>query len=308
MKRILSIIVLLSLLLVACGKDQPAAASSRPTVEKIPAEEMISAEEVVSVEEPEVVEEPEEIIPEPEVEESEITVSDDELECLEVIEEHAAKIGGLFLRRNGRLYTLNEGPMGIANLYDIGIMREDTTPPYSGVLTKLYVQFSYANQSWLSIGDVPLVSIAGNDELISYIDTKIDIYKVDNYGYGIPLVVRDSDDSELFIHHTDMPSIKIDLDHVKQFEIRDSDGEVVDLKDCYNMVYGQNYTISWFDGTTYNEYDLVADCHYYHHNWEEETPVTLEGVLQKDGYALYDLSSLEPGLYMVRGKGPIEIK
>ena len=100
---------------------------------------------------------------------------------------------------------------------------------------------------------------------------------------------------------------------VKQFEMVDSQGNAVPQipafqygydwiyrPDFTNLTQGETYTVSWFEGTTYHEYNVVANSPYYTINWTKSYNIStyiIEGELHKEGYASFDLSGIPSGLY-----------
>ena len=85
-------------------------------------------------------------------------------------------------------------------------------------------------------------------------------------------------------------------------EIKDSKGNVIsDIPSIYNLNEGEDYIVSWYEGTQYREVTLPADSKYYvlARDRLDDPEYIVSGTLTKDGYAEYVISGVESGTYVV---------
>ena len=82
------------------------------------------------------------------------------------------------------------------------------------------------------------------------------------------------------------------------FNVADSSGKIVPSEEWYSLKEGEVYTISWYEGTRYHEEKKLADkkcvavpCYY-------DESILVDAELTKNGYGIYKIPSLEPGLYL----------
>ena len=116
-------------------------------------------------------------------------------------------------------------------------------------------------------------------------------------------VVESGSDYALFEPGEDC--LFLDKYKIDGFGVDDMDGNPVE--DYFNLQYGEKYNAHWFEGTSYIEKEMFADCKVFELP-SNDSYVAIEGTLTKNGYMEYDLSSLEPGIYYHRDGGLIEIQ
>ena len=283
--------------LSACSEPQQESASAEPEAQDEPMEyyEDVVEEEVVE----EIPETPAETDPLAVLEISESWVRDQYLVCL---------------YRDGRLYGLgNHISEENSKAFDMGWRF------YGGGIegTPYPIFESQTEGYYTSMGDVPVPALNGSDEIRGYNVTSIFLHPAEKVGDTLRLIEgHNSFPSADFVLlfdslDADFP-IKVYVDE-QQFEVRDSQGTLVDY---HNLDYMGNYTVSWFEGTQYNEMQMVADSHCYYTDtpgFHYQYMYEVDGELTKDGYATFDLSGIPAGLYVISypsgaGKFFIEIQ
>lgn len=282
------------MLLVGCG-DKP---SPEPE-EDLPAEEVIEE----PVEEPSGDETGEETSEEP-VEEPE---EEDPLAVLRISEEYAREEEIVCLKRGDNFYSLG--------------YETDRFPNYnylSGAVSKekvdLYGTFSLEERRITeSCGELPIPILESDDEVVYYSlsnVSEIGLRSVKSIGFSICMNpqydrkgIRVLDYYGKDVESPIKDIIQFDSYDSSAIQIEDSDGNVVD--DIMNLTYGEDYTVYWYEGTVYKELIMPAVCSCY--EVTDDLEYYIPGELTKEGYATYDLSTVEPGIYLVDGGGLIQI-
>ena len=153
-----------------------------------------------------------------------------------------------------------------------------------------------ARDGFFSYGNIPVPVIEEGDKVVSYSSRGVPelmLKKLDFYGYAIRLKTF----SKGYIIIDDaIGSVTLPFDGT---EVVDSSGETVD--DIYDLNEGEQYIVSWYEGTQYKEASLPADSRFYvpERGRMGDPEYEIEGTLTKDGYAEYDLSAVESGTYMI---------
>ena len=237
----------------------------------------------------------------------------------------AAEYGGFYLKRGDRFITLEASlkePMeevlgkGYWNTYaywgspDL-ILYDEVTSTCPGTIPS-------KDDLIMSYGDISVLALEPSDAVVAFSDKEIPTLKLTRIqfaGYSIGMSGNDYPGgswTDGWIWSSSSPSEKtlITPDAKEEMQIVDSSGQPVE--DRYNLEFGKEYTISWYQGTEYTEIQAIADCSYYKPLKEEFTiyrfEESIEGVATKEGYATYDLSNLEPGLYYSSRGGILRIK
>ena len=271
MKKILVLIVVFLLLFTITGCGNNATAVDPPSN---PVEEPDPVVEPESVEEPEPVEEPDP------VEEPEPVEEPDPLEPLLISESDARTAGGAYLLRGEKLYTLNSTNNAKGRRYELYW-------PY-------FIGDSYALMSFEELC-VPVFTTG--DKIVMYSSSgdlpELNLYEMNFHGYTIPVV---DESAKYRIIEPGGKGTPLRKDKINNFSITDSNGQAIE--DISSLIYGEMYTVSWYEGTQYCEVNLVANCGNYtvldRYNY-----LTIEGALTKEGYMEFDISNVAPGLYAV---------
>lgn len=196
---------------------------------------------------------------------------------------------GFFLLRNGTNYTLgtvihNEyAPSGDCMIYDNIVEIND-----SGL------------RGFCSVGYVPVPVLQDGDSVVCYSDEGVPtlgLAAVDLYGYTTGVIYYPKDGVMYYCANT-ATGEWVNNKNVSDLTITDSEGNIAE--DIHNLNENQSYTVSWYEGTQYQEASLVADSKMYiFHNSEYEKDYEIEGSLTKNGYAEYDLSGVAAGTYKI---------
>ena len=225
------------------------------------------------------------------VEFDEAKETDNPLVVLEVSEDWARQHGGAYLRRGGTLYTLGSKiPSSTADVYGVGRFyssKEDGNL-YCG---------AGPDSTRISMGDIPVITLKEDDEVITYNDTWVTLFVSDFSGYSPRIIDPEYGADALIILTGPYTSIGLDKTAEDTFKVSDADGNLV--KNYRDLAYGETYTVSWFEGTTYNELEITADCSYYKLTGSFKGDYTVSGELNKNGFATYDFSAIPAGLYCI---------
>lgn len=197
---------------------------------------------------------------------------------------------GVYLRRNEKLYTLNAHAQNI-RYKNYGSLRSFNGAPelrLYGMAKDKFFFFSY--------GDIPVPKFnAESDEIILFTNQskppKIYLEKAEFIGYTIPLY------DSLFYYTLFLEenrTIKLEKDQIQEFLIVDSSGNVIDDPTVTPLKLNEIYTVSWFEGIYYQEVEVVAKNKLY--SLCSET-YEIEPTLTKNGYAKIDVGSLPAGTY-----------
>lgn len=225
-------------------------------------------------------------------EEPEVNRQDeDPLAMLEVKEAFAKNAGGVYLRRNGKLYTLYK------------YVSEETSEKYNVGWRKsvgwtnceLYLYCEDSAETQLTFGDFDPPALMEGDEIISFGNTGFRMRKYNFVGYSLPICNFPNKFAWIFESFFGMPT-ELSQYTAKTLEVCDKNGTV--QEDYHNLEYGETYTVSWYQGTDYHELKMDATCRCYQPNKQADYQ-SFDGTITKNGYATYDLSGVEPGLYRI---------
>lgn len=201
---------------------------------------------------------------------------------------------GYYIIRDGKWYSLNKVPLETSQLYDFGVKHVDFISKFA----MLYA--SENSNSYISMGQVPIMTLRPGDKFIGIGEKTLRLTEVDFVGYTINLVSSTEGirSGEHFLHE-DIWSEKIDLPG-NDFEVRDWNDDIVE--NYRDLVFGEIYTVSWFDRTNYKEYRLLAENSFYKEP-NNAREYELHGELSRESYALYDLSEVPAGTYRFWSQG-----
>ena len=204
----------------------------------------------------------------------------------------ATKYGGVFLNRGNNLYTLNGAfarTPGVEYLPGTLLWMAPGGPP-----GPCFYQRNGDNT--FSLGEVPIPFLEQSDNLIVYSSAgsipvlELIPVNVIGYSYYVSQV-----DSNVYLSDLESGSTAC-IPRVLYDTVQVSDsttGEVVEG----DLVKNGKYTLSWYSGTEYHEFAVTANCTCYQR--ETVSPISLDGTLTKEGYALYDFGIIPPGLYQI---------
>lgn len=193
---------------------------------------------------------------------------------------------GFYLVRDGAFYSLND----ITSFKDKDEYNQGEKKGYA----KYETIYENSGDYVYTLGDFELPVISDTDEIRSYGLSNVFLMKVEDVSYAY---VRQMDAEGYtiagFIDTTEgrvrVPS------YCKEYKTVVGDEEI---ETNYNLPKGTEVTISWYEGTDYKEYTAVADTRFYRYKYADR--IEFEGELCKEGYATYDFSDVEPGLYWIR--------
>ena len=217
---------------------------------------------------------------------------DDELELLAWEPNEENSENNFFLLRDGRNYSLGAIDYEMAETYlpySLNVYNGECCSTYSGIVKSIPGGF-------FSLGEVPVPVIGEGDKIVSYSSENVPVLrllKANYYGCAVRLETNPGYDNLL-----DRRAEAYWLDPGTT-EVRDSGGDLVE--DIYNLNEGDEYMVSWYEGTQYNELSLPADSKFYvlEGGSTGRADYEIDGALTKDGYAEYDLSGVSPGIYAV---------
>ena len=204
-----------------------------------------------------------------------------------------------FLIRNGVSYSLGAiDPEKAAKYLPVTLSGDNTyggCTTYSGIVVGVSDSI---NNGFFSLGNVPVPVYEEGDKIIVYSSKtipRLQLRKVNYYGDAIRLLIS----ANAYSVYDDAAADKAYGLKVNNTEIRDSSGS--EVEDIYSLNAGEIYTVSWTEGTKYNEITLPADSKFYvpESGRMEKPEYEIEGILTKDGYAEYNLSDVAPGTYKI---------
>lgn len=223
----------------------------------------------------------------------------DEDADLSMLECDSTNDADFYLLRNDRYYILSDSSYDMNHAF------------YSAITLT-----TNQNQSgFFSFGDVPVPVLREGDTVIFNGSVpELHLTKVSFYGYTVG--ADGSPGGSYLMFWTDsydaLETYTIVHD-MTGFTVTDSKGNSV--KDQFDLIKDDEYTVSWYEDSDYNEVSLLADCRIYvldSDNYEDDFIV--EGYRNDDGYMEYDLSEAPAGLYRItigernHWKGVIAIK
>ncbi len=254
-----------------------------------------TSEPVLSVDDtqPVIIEEP---TPEPVVVEPEPTPvpepaeeknfdGDPKLACLEVTESFATANELLCLYRNGHLYSLGKYiPYENSKNYGVGLVVDNSKSEL----------LCYNEECIYVMGDVPDIVLQEGDELRDYEGTAGLFFLVKEIGYTLPMFRNGS--NYWIVQYLNYQPIQVQMSRIEQFSVVDAAGNETDWQKKA-LPRNNVYTVSWFEGVTYNEYELDAYWRLYDTKHNREESVNLPRELKKEGYALLTWEGIPSGTY-----------
>jgi len=235
----------------------------------------------------------------------------DEYGMYRVPMEWAAEHGGIFVERNGGLYAVSpEVPRYVAEKYGVGYSfgSSDTEGMllYLGDTDELDDDIpSGVRKAITSAGDFPILQVSKNEKLEvynQYMINEVDFVKSEFVGYTIPARDGGNGVNDYF------PVI----DHVMP-DVNRNDMNVFDLNDnlvadVHDLEYGKTYLFEYYSGTEYHEMKVVANSRCYTNpKPKNDIRIALPIELTKANYAVVDISSLEPGFYVIQENTVFEV-
>lgn len=168
-----------------------------------------------------------------------------------------------------------------------------------------------------TIGDYDIIKLEPDDEIRSYGVSNVEITKLESleYGFrremgnraGLGVYSTDEWDKGLASGWLQTTERKKHIpQRYKELKYQIGDEEI---NYNYNLEKDTEVTVSWYEKTDYYEYTAVADSKFFYATSYDfngvlgdsnSGPIKKEGTLCKDGYATYDFSDLEPGVYFLR--------
>lgn len=171
-----------------------------------------------------------------------------------------------------------------------------------------------------SYGDVPVPVLGENDLVVSYSSSSVPTLGLHSVSYSGDAICLEYDDNLGTLKFYDAENREACFETgADSADVTDENGDsVIDWCDLDRDEY---YTVSWYEGTQYNECSMRAECKFYD-DGESDVSVALrldpeyeiEGERTKNGYAVYDLSEIPAGTYFLMDAetfiygGLIEIK
>ena len=173
-----------------------------------------------------------------------------------------------------------------------------------------------------SVGEVPIPVLRPGDRIVHYTDgSSLNLYFAPVIVKGYSCLIFSGNENPkggpddlccLWDLQTDKEICEVPLHVLKDegTEFRSEDGEVVDYSQFYDSLEkDKRYTVSWWEGTNYYEYEFVADCLSFY--IDEVNEVAFEGQLNKEekcaDYDMEAILSLPSGIYRMSGGVLIEI-
>ena len=227
------------------------------------------------------------------IETTEPVIEEDPIGMLEVTEKFAKETNGVYLRRNGKLYSLGIFvPRETCEKYNVG-WRRGANYMYG----ELSVICGETNR-YVTAGDVAAPVITEGDEIISYGFTGFNLDYVEKVGYSI-MITENTPYKKLWVF-TSLVGGPLEIGEytAPSLEVRDAQGNL--MSDYHDLEYMETYTVSWIKGTEYNEIQMIANCRSYE---TKGTAYSFTGTVGKNGYATYEFTGVEPGTYKVRTLG-----
>ena len=316
----IGVLLILALSISGCGKKS----SSYSSASTAPAAEVHSTfgetDEELEAELEQVIEDAEADVPvdtevdlrDFEVEEGEITTteteeaaqSDDPYDVYYVPTETAVELGGIFVERDGRKYSVvSEVPPRVIGEYGAGYTNEN-----DGSIAFLYAEDgsqvldipTEVPISILSVGDFPILTVSKSEPLVGYDQTEIYLQKTDFVGYTIAAVQYTGGLSVIPITDGVKPSSGSKFVYQPRTQIQVVDAADNPVADFRKLTYDETYKLEWFIGTEYNVAEMKANSRAYRTFNPGTEGFQIDGMLSKEGYATFDISGVESGIYVIR--------
>lgn len=206
---------------------------------------------------------------------------------------------GFFVERNGKLYSISSYVgTDVIDKYGVGFEVVSGT----GIATLFrrdYNEMKLPTENkfcFITAGDIPIMQVKKSEEIRSYgSNTTLSIMPSEFIGYTIDVISHVTEIPSID-HNLSQKSAGIATDRKEQVGVYAGEEQVADVR---NLNYGQEYVFSWFHNTQYHEYKMKAVCKAFkgYSPYDTDGLIKLEGELDKNGYARFNLSELDPGLY-----------
>lgn len=257
----------------------------------------------------------EEVVEEEEIEEvveesiqeeidNELVAEDDELAVLRVTEEMAKEKEGVYLKRGENYYTFgNDIPYKT-----LGVRYDDVAVFNAGGAIIFYNANEYMDlgiYKMYALGNVPVPVLKNNDLVVGFYNGEVNncrLYPAEEIGYSL-YIDRLPDGSVMFFDNNAHIIKNVDG---RNCELKDISGNLIE--DNRRLEKGETYIFSWYDGSQYNEVELTCMGRSYDAKNRKEDCIIIEPQFTKEGYVIYDFSSLAPGLYRVNDFGLVRIE
>jgi len=245
--------------------------------------------------------------------------SNDTTQMFEVSEDTAKSRGGFYLKRGDTFYTLQSSiPERLKGVdYTAGRIEEGT-----GGKTVFYEHqldiVDGAYSSVITYGDFDPIVVEPGDMIVAFDPDRIpdlQLQSMQFYGYSIGYVEPSSyyGYTNGWIWDSDMNFTSMDAHNVSSSDVSVQDASGSEVPDYRNLGYGDQCKVSWAAGTAQQEVTSTANCRYYKYTlgheaiYKDDSEYTISGEATTDGYAVYDISAVEPGIYKVYGGGIVVI-
>ena len=249
----------------------------------------------------------------------------DELSILEVeSKEAAAEQGGFYLKRGDRYFTL-DGELKDPKLVTPGKGYWNTYAYWGSPDRLLYTRgaptypdrYPAADDMVISYGDIPALTLENGDEIVAFSSRTVPamrLLRLKFVGYSMGMSgsgFESGGGTAGWLWSSDQPEEMTPIDFSVQEQLMVEDYNGNEVTDFYNLNFGERYFALWQQGTSFVEFEGIADCSYYKalndnlqiYDIEQE----IDGEVTTEGYATYDVSGLEPGIYYVERGGVLEI-
>jgi len=219
----------------------------------------------------------------------------DEIALLRTTFEIAEKDQGVFLIRDDKIYTLNDkgGKVPGVEYSDIQVKEQGSV--------WFYRHSRHSDESLsgyhYSIGEVPVPTLTDGDKIIAFSNNFFDLElaPANFVGYSFYLIKRDGE----YLGYDENGAYFSIMSKKLEFTITDEKENVIE--DYSSLEKDGTYTLSWYEGTKYNEIKLAAIYRQFDYNYKDKSDhLFVSGVLTKNGYAEYDLSGIPAGLYVIK--------
>ncbi len=227
--------------------------------------------------------------------------------------------GSLFLSKNNKYYSL----MSIiskekSEKYNLGFSTKKNDEFYL-----VYNNFPDEQDRFMydhyrqTFGKIPLIKLSKNDIICGFDKLKLYLTPATFEGYTIKCIPGGLNIGSYGVVISFDEYVLINFPFVSEFTMTDSSDNKIPLKQgyAYSKVYSypdlsnlkkdEIYTLSWFEGTDYKEYNVQSDSYIYKIDWLENNSFDryskfkyqINGKLNKSGYASFDLSQVPKGVY-----------
>lgn len=163
-----------------------------------------------------------------------------------------------------------------------------------------------------TVGEVPIPVLRSGDRIILRADyvSDLSLYPVEIKGYSCMITTKKHNPKNYLCRLWDLQTKQIICEipiytlKDEETEFRSEDGERLSYSQFYNSLEkDKRYTVSWWEGTKYYEYEFVADCLSFVYDKAEE--IIFPGQLNKEeAHTEYDMEAildLPSGLYFIGG-------